>query len=176
MTEATKTELELLREKADALSITYAANATAATLQKKIDEHTQAQAEAEEPAPKVEKPKTDADYYNEQMRLRRIIISSNDPVKTELPGELHTVANNICNVSRFIPFNNENGWVCEQILLDTLKEKQLQRVIYVKGPNGMQVPKSTVIPAYNIVILEDMTQAELDQLAKDQSARGSIDN
>ena len=40
----------------------------------------------------------------------------------------------------------------------------------------MQVPKSTVIPAYNIVILEDMTQAELDQLAKDQSARESIDN
>ena len=48
------------------------------------------------------------------LKLQRVIVRSNDPLKRESAGEIFTVGNKIINdgkpVKKYIPFNNEDGW------------------------------------------------------------------
>ena len=136
------------------------------------------QAPAEAPAAKKEENK--GEYINrireEQLRLIRVIVHCNNDDKRELQGDLFSAANkHVGPVKRFIPFDNENGWHIEKILLDFLKAKRVQKWRNVKLPNGMSEKQPYLTNEFTIEELPPLTREQLDDLAREQAARGSID-
>ena len=114
------------------------------------------------------------------MRLRRVRVTNLDPADAELDGVLKFAINKyIGSIGRFVPFGEENeyGWHVEEIILESLRtETYCQRVKNRSGSKfGIKKYKTAQLPKYNIEYLDDLTQEELDLLAKDQLARGAID-
>lgn len=97
-------------------------------------------------------------------RLVRCIVSSMDKDKAELEGEIISTANSLTGViKKMIPFGRE--WHIPQMLVETLQEKRMLATRDRRTPKGV-VKDNIEVPAYNVVILPDLTQEELDELSK----------
>jgi len=136
--------------------------------------------EPEEKAAPAAKKETRGEYIErirrEQERLIRVIVHCNNDDKQELQGDIFSVANGYVGpIKRFVPFDNDNGWHIEKILLDFLKEKRVQKWRNVKLANGMTEKQPYLTHEYTIEILPPLTQEQLNKLAERQAARGSID-
>lgn len=116
------------------------------------------------------KSKSLNEIRNEQMRLVRVTVLSNDPVKANWQGELIEVSNNLIGEhKRMIPFNVQ--WHIPQIMLNTLLEKRYLRPEFLKQ-NGREVTRMRSVPAYNITIEEPITAQELAEIKERQMAQG----
>ena len=111
------------------------------------------------------------------MKLIRVIVRSNDPLKREHAGEIFTVGNRSVNkgkpVKKYIPFNNEEGWHVPNILFEHLKAAECQ--IFAKVTrNGQDFMEPKNIKAFNVDVLPPLTTEEMKQLEIRQKATGSI--
>lgn len=118
-----------------------------------------------------------------QMRLRntanellRIRVSCMNPAKKEWEGELLTAGNSVVgSFTKFVPFNNEEGWHVPRIIFNQLKERQCQIFYTVKDERGNNVRKGKLIKEFAIEILPNLTAEELQDLAQRQAMAKSID-
>jgi len=111
------------------------------------------------------------------MKLIRVIVRSNDPLKREHAGEIFTVGNKKLNngkpVKKYIPFNNEEGWHIPNILYQHLLAAECQ--IFAKVTrNGQDFMEPKNIKAFNVEVLPPLTEEERQKLAIKQKATGSI--
>lgn len=190
----TLNELDLLKQKADLMGISYKSNIGVEALRAKInaklndepeptDPEDAANANAGEQAPagNTLRKKTKAEVEQElrddmqknQMALVRVRISCLNPLKAQIKGEIVTVANRyIGTVRKFIPFGEatDNGYHIPRILLAELKSRKFNSVTTKKGPNGQLLPTQRLVPEFAIEELEPLSQAELDKLAAAQMA------
>ena len=173
-----------LKKQADRLGVAYKSNTSIATLQKTISEKLNEPVGGEDsPEPeatevKITKPKgkTADDYYNEAMKLVRVIITPMESTKaTNLESELFCAGNGVVGtVKRTIPFGEE--WHVEQILLNSIKEKKYQMFMSKKNAQGAVITTAKLVPAYSISILDPLTQEELDKLAEMQIRTRSLED
>ena len=173
-----------LKKQADRLGVAYKSNTSIATLQKAISEKLNEPVGGEDsPEPeatevKITKPKgkTADDYYNEAMKLVRVIITPMESTKaTNLESELFCAGNGVVGtVKRTIPFGEE--WHVEQILLNSIKEKKYQMFMSKKNAQGAVITTAKLVPAYSISILDPLTQEELDNLAEMQIRTRSLED
>lgn len=173
-----------LKKQADRLGVAYKSNTSIATLQKTISEKLNEPVGGEDsPEPeatevKITKPKgkTADDYYNEAMKLVRVIITPMESTKaTNLESELFCAGNGVVGtVKRTIPFGEE--WHVEQILLNSIKEKKYQIFMSKKNAQGAVITTAKLVPAYSISILDPLTQEELDKLAEMQIRTRSLED
>lgn len=173
-----------LKKQADRLGVAYKSNTSIATLQKVISEKLNEPVGGEDsPEPeatevKITKPKgkTADDYYNEAMKLVRVIITPMESTKaTNLESELFCAGNGVVGtVKRTIPFGEE--WHVEQILLNSIKEKKYQMFMSKKNAQGAVITTAKLVPAYSISILDPLTQEELDKLAEMQIRTRSLED
>lgn len=185
-------EVAELRKKCDLLGIKQPhPSATAETIRKKINEHmagvTQTITDAKEaeegaaeeaaPAPVQETAGAKrARLRKEALRLIRVNIQCLDPAKKEWPGEIFTVGNTtVGTVRKFVPYNTAEGYHIPHILYQMLKDKECQIFQTVKLPNGGSHRKGILKRAFAIDVLPPLTQAELDELARQQALAGTID-
>lgn len=189
-----KAQLEALKKEADELKIQYSPNIGLDTLQQRIDEakaeetsdedKVSKQKEAELKKKEAEKKLTPeekeaarkADIItkrDEANKLIRVIVTPNEPEKRSLNGEIFSVSNDIINQKKFVAFNNENGWHIPMGIYNMLKDKKFQTFREIEI-NGKDVKRGSLIPAYNITVLDPLTPKELKQLAESQAARNSI--
>lgn len=163
----TKTEIELLREQLDERGIEYKPNATKATLEKllvKADETDEIQ---------DENAKLQA-LQDEALKLVHVIITANDPVKQQMGQEYFACGNSVLGtVARIIPFGE--SWLVEQMLLNSIKEKMYQVHIVKRNKEGNEYTESKLVPAYQITELPLPSKSELDELARSQMARASVE-
>ena len=178
-------ELTVLKSRADVLSISYHPSIGVEKLREKVSA-----AMADKP-PKQEgtvKPVAVADAVgespeekqlrirNDQLALVRINLTCMNPMKAEWDGEIFTVGNGLVGtISKFVPFNAEDGWHVPQILLDTLQDRQCQIFTTVKSKNGVTVRQGKLIKEFSIQILPPLTQDELHDLAQRQAMAGTIE-
>ena len=111
------------------------------------------------------------------LKLQRVVVRSNDPLKRESAGEIFTVGNKTINdgkaVKKYIPFNNEDGWHIPNILLDHLKAAECQ--IFAKVTrNGQEFMEPKNIKAFNVEILPPLTEEERQSLEIKQKSTGSV--
>lgn len=166
MTESAKTEVEILREKLTALGISYAPAAKEAALRKLLEE-------AE--AGTLDQRTDDQKLRDEQLKLIRVIVRPNDPNKKDVGGEIITVSNSLIGtVSKYVPFDNEEGWHIPKAMYDTMKEMKFQSITQERNDKGQYVPKMRTISAYVIEVLEPLDEADLKALAAAQSARDTV--
>lgn len=110
------------------------------------------------------------------MRLVRVIVSPNDPVRSGFPGHIFTVCSSKLNrgraIKKYVPFNNEEGWHIPHIIYEQIKSAQMQKFKPVKMANGETTMQPYLTRMYNVEVLPPLNQHELDALASAQKARG----
>ena len=114
---------------------------------------------------------------NDAMKLIRVIVRPNDPLKLESGGEIFTYGSNVINngkaVKKYIPFNNEEGWHIPNIIYQNIIATECQ--IFKKVTrNGQDTMEAVKIKAYNVEVLPALTQAEIDKIAIKQKATSSV--
>lgn len=178
-------ELENLKARADLLGVTYHPNIGSEKLREKI---AAKQAEEDVPAPvsgeaagkSEEKASTQSAEEStaakrvrlkrEGLKLVRVRITCMNPFKKEWEGEIFTVSNNaVGTVKRYVPYNVEDGWHVEHILLEQLKERKCQIFVSEKDSRGNKVRKGKLIREFAIEVLEPLTDKELAELAQRQA-------
>lgn len=172
-------ELENLKVRAEKLGVKFHPSISADKLREKIKA---AQAEGEgsvgeqpevksatgtnEESPAAKKLR----MKRESLKLVRVRITCMNPAKKEWEGEIITVANNaVGTVKRYVPFNTEDGWHVEHILLEQLRERQCQIFVTEKDSRGNKVRKGKLIREFAIEVLDPLTEEELRELAQRQA-------
>lgn len=169
-------EIELLKETADRMGITYHAAIGVKKLKAKIDAILKDEPEelVEEVVKTVAETKAarNARLRREANRLVRVNISCLNPSKSAWQGEVYSASNAAIGViKKFIPFKSEVAYHIPVILLDILKDSVYQRC-FMEMVNGVNTKRSKLIKEFSIEELPPLTQAEIDRLAAKQALQG----
>lgn len=170
-------DLENLKAQADLLNIDYHPNIGYAKLKERIAEVMDNQ-EQSVPVPKGEtKDERRRRKHAEAMQLVRCQIVCNDPSKREWPGEWIGVSNGAgVSIRKLVPYNQpDKPFHLPRILVNALREKQVQVFVSKKGKYDIPVRVSKMIQAYSIVELPPLTEQELKALSLSQQRRGALD-
>ena len=172
-------ELENLKVRAEKLGVKFHPSISADKLREKIKA---AQAEGEGSVGEQDEVKTTTGtdvespaakklrLKHEGLKLVRVRITCMNPAKKEWEGEIFTVSNNaVGTVKRYVPYNNEDGWHVEQILLNQLRERQCQIFVTDKDSRGNKIRKGKLIREFAIEVLEPLTEEERHELAQRQA-------
>lgn len=107
----------------------------------------------------------------EALRLVRCIITCNNKNKNSYGGEIFSARNAVIEeVKKFVPFNVPTH--IPTILLNMIREKQLQMFKKEKLANGTVITRSFLAPEYNIQELPPLTAAEFEAIKQKQLAEG----
>lgn len=172
-------ELENLKVRADKLGVKFHPSISADKLREKI-KAAQVEGEGEIPEKPQAKQATGTDEESpgakkvrlkrEGLKLVRVRITCMNPTKKEWEGEIFTVSNNaVGTVKRYVPYNVEDGWHVEQILLNQLRERQCQIFVTEKDSRGNKIRKGKLIREFAIEVLDPLTEEELHDLAQRQA-------
>ena len=173
------TELENLKSRAEKLGVKFHPSISAEKLREKI-KAAQTEGEGsvgEQPEVKSATGTAEESLAAKKLRLKRealklvrVRITCMNPAKKEWEGEIITVANNaVGTVKRYVPFNTEDGWHVEHILLEQLRERQCQIFVTEKDSRGNKVRKGKLIREFAIEMLDPLTEEELAELAQRQA-------
>lgn len=190
------TELQMLKSRADMMSIAYSNNIGVDALRKKIEAKMNGEEEQAEPkqdaaagdiAPnplagetKPAKRKSLRDFLVErEMKLVRVRIQNLDPKKANLPGEIFTVANDhLGTVRKFIPYGDatEDGYHVPFILFKALQSRKFQNIRLIKDKRtGTSRVEHSWVKEFALEVLPQLTPNELNRLATAQIAAGTVD-
>lgn len=185
-----KTELQMLKERATAMGVSFSNNISVEKLKEKIEAHLRGEAESlaaehdktEGPAAEVKLTHGElcAAAQKEHTPLVRIRLSTNDPARRNLPGEVVTIANEyLGSITRFVPIGEatNEGWHVEKVIADHLASlTYLHKENTTKVVRGVEIPtvKTSWQPAFNVTILPKLTREELAALAQRQTAANLI--
>lgn len=190
------TELDLLKERAKKLGITYHPTIGLDKLKLKIDNKLN---DIPETTPEVDtvintpipqasaipittKPKIETIHARnerlrkESSRLVRIRVSCMNPNKKEYEGEVFSISNSVVGTfKKYVPFNNEEGWHVPFIIYEHLLERKCQVFVTKKGPRGNKVRTGKLIKEFAIEVLDPLTSEELKALATRQAMANNLD-
>ena len=170
MTEENKTELQLLKEKADALGVEYKSNVSVKTLAKLIKEFEEQDAQDDGLTDNERTKKV----LDEATKLVRVIITPMDSTKRDYQGDVFSAGNAVVpTMTKYIPFGVE--WHVPQIILNTIKEKVMNKFTAKKDERGREYREYQEAKAYSIQELPPLTKEELEELAKSQEMRQAIE-
>ena len=170
MTEENKTELQLLKEKADALGVEYKSNVSVKTLTKLIKEFEEQDAQDDGLTDNERTKKV----LDEATKLVRVIITPMDSTKRDYQGDVFSAGNAVVpTMTKYIPFGVE--WHVPQIILNTIKEKVMNKFTAKKDERGREYREYQEAKAYSIQELPPLTKEELEELAKSQEMRQAIE-
>ena len=103
-------------------------------------------------------------------------MTPNDPEISGHAGQIFTVVVSAVNggkaIKKYVPFNNEEGWHVPNVLVNQIANAEMQKFKSVKLPNGDTVLQPYQTKKYNVQVLADLTQKEIDRLAAAQASRG----
>ena len=170
MTEENKTELQLLKEKADALGVEYKSNVSVKTLAKLIKEFEEQDAQDDGLTDNERTKKV----LDEATKLVRVIITPMDSTKRDYQGDVFSAGNAVVpTMTKYIPFGVE--WHVPQIILNAIKEKVMNKFTAKKDERGREYREYQEAKAYSIQELPPLTKEELEELAKSQEMRQAIE-
>lgn len=115
----------------------------------------------------------------EQLRLVRVRIQNLNPNKSDLPGEIFTVANDyIGNVTKFIPYGEatDDGYHIPYCIFTQLRDRRFNHIRTGKDKKtGTPKVETSWNKEFAIEVLPLLTPSELKDLAIAQASAGSVD-
>ena len=176
-------EIELLKERAIQMGVNFHPNIGVDKLREKVDAAIKGKPDPTEEVPVIPvSPELNEYQRNQQrrldaMRLIRVVVACMNPAKQAWEGEIFTVGNDIVGtVKKFVPFNIDAGFHIPHIIYEQLIERQCQIFYTHTDPTtGFKTSKGKLIKEFNVVILPNLTETELHDLAQQQAANNSID-
>jgi hypothetical protein len=188
MTASSSDELSLLKKRADIIGIPYKSNIGVDSLKAKIENHMNPPTTDEEVKEDVvvAKRKTKAEseqevrdhLYKTKMKLVRCRITNMNPTKSDLEGEVITVANRFLGtVRKFVPYGEktDNGYHLPQVLFDNMKARKFQQV-KTKKVKGQIVHSTRMVSEFALEVLDPLTPEELKQLGDRQEASSRLED
>lgn len=110
---------------------------------------------------------------NEMIRIR---LTCMNPAKKEWEGEIFTSGNSLVgSFTKFVPFNNDEGWHVPRIILNQIQERRCQIFVTTRDARGNTSRKGKLIKEFAVEILPNLTPEELHELATRQAMAKSID-
>lgn len=110
-----------------------------------------------------------AEARKNAMKLIRCIVTSMDKDKADLSGEIISCGNSMTGmIKKFIPFGKE--WHVPVVILETLKDKKMLMTRDRRTDKGT-VKEHYEVSQYNVQILPDLTQEELNRLLKEDGKK-----
>ena len=177
------TELSLLKQRASMMGIVFSNNIGIEKLRERVNEKLAEEASQEEAVKpieaKVKEKSLRQNIIDENMRLIRIRITNLDPKKSNLPGEIITVANEFLGtVRKFVPFGEvtDGGYHVPYCIYKLLKSRKFLNIRTVKNPADPLKPiiQQNWVNEFALEVLPQLTQEELDKLASTQAASGGV--
>lgn len=175
-------ELTVLKARADLLGITYHPSIGLDKLRAKVAGAVEDKPEEADPAvagnnlPEESEGQTRARLRQEANELIRVRVSCMNPDKKEWDGEIFTTGNSVVGTfSKFVPFNNEEGWHIPRIIYQQLVQRQCQIWVAERDIRGNSIRKSKMIKEFSIEILPNLTADELHELARRQAMSKSVE-
>ena len=176
-------EGDVLKQRATLLGITFHPSISNDTLRKRIADHLAgikedpAATTAPAPAaqPQVDVPETEAQKRKrllmEATKLVRVNVTCRNPSKREWEGEIIAGGNSLVGThKKFVKFNTTEGWHVPQVILNVMRAREYQAFYNERTEKGTTVRKGRQEREFAIEVLEPLTQAELDHMAKVQAA------
>lgn len=163
-------ELELLKERADKLGLQYHPSIGLDKLREKVNAALTPTEEEVAQESKAQLLKKEAN------KLVRINVTCMNPAKRNWHGEIFTTGNSVVGtIRKFVPFNTENGYHVPNAIYQMMKNRKCQVFYTEKTKKGVDVRKGKLIKEFAIDVLDPLSPEELDNLAREQAARHSID-
>lgn len=185
-------ELEMLKNRARIMGITFSNNIRADTLRARIkaqlegEDQQQEEVEAskdgkdaQELTPIQKKMAKRQKMVREQMRLVRVRVTNLNPNKKNLPGEIFTFANETLGaVRKYVPYGEvtENGYHIPYCIYNQLKSREFLLIKTRKGRNGRPVVETSMAREFALEVLPPLTEKEIAQLAAAQAAKGGLND
>lgn len=194
---AMPSELDVLKQRATLMNISFSNNIGVEALRKKIEaaqaedeQEPEAEEDGEEEEVATSNPLTTSPVTTkkmtlgqkirqEQLRLVRVRIQNLDPKKKDLPGEIITVANEYMGtVRKFVPYGEatDNGYHIPYCIYEFLKNRKFVNITIKRGKNGHTQVSHADVREFSIEVLPALSKTELDQLATAQIAAGSLND
>jgi len=179
------TELDMLKERARFMGITFSNNIGLDSLKKKIEAKMNGEPDVANTndvtnplvptvSAGVKMMTLREQVVSQAMKLVRVRITNMDPKKKDLPGEIITVANEyIGNVRKYIPYGEqtEDGYHVPQCIYDVLDSRKFLNIRTIKDPRtGTPRTHTTWAKEFALDVLPQLTQVELNKLAAAQKA------
>ena len=100
-----------------------------------------------------------------------------NPAKQAWEGEVFTVGNDaIGTVRKYVPFNADNGYHVPHIIYEQLLERQCPILVPVTDPvTGFKTSRIKLVREFNVVVLPQLTESELAELARQQAVGGTVE-
>ena len=178
-----KSELDLvtLKNTADGLGITYSPNIKAKSLADKIKIHHEQCVVSNVPVVVRIKPVPMTDQENrmqiikEATKLVKVVITCMNPLKKAHTGEVFCASNKVVPpIKKYVPYNNEEGWLVPKIILNMIEERTCQLFKTVKrGDKEIRVGYN--IPEFSIKYLPNLTEEGLSELKEQQAMANNLD-
>ena len=112
----------------------------------------------------------------EALKLVRIRTTCMNPAKKDWEGEIFTVGNTVIgSVKKFVPFNVDEGWHVPYCIYEMMRNRMCQVFVTGKSRNGVVTRQGKMIKEFAIEVLPQLTQEELDELARRQAMAKAID-
>lgn len=179
-----KEEREAIKQKADLLGVEYKNNTPTEKIRELVNEKIKSSEAAKSDESKVEEVKrmSKEEEHNlkvqaqrrEGMKLRRVIITCNDPdMKDYTTTPYMSISNRyITYPTVTAPLNVE--WHVPQVYYDFLKAQEMKIAVNGKDAKGRKITTRKTIKRYNIQDLPDLTTKEIKELAAAQLARDGV--
>ncbi len=180
-------ELATLKARADMLKIDYHPSIGLEKLRVKVaaamaDDPKDADKNPPAAALPVAAPEVESDHARlrrlkrEAHELVRIRITNMNPSKKDWEGEIFTVGNSLIGtISKFVPFNSDEGWHVPRIMYEQLIARQCQVFVTLKTKGGVSVRQGKLIKEFGIEVMPALTADEIHDLAQRQAMSKSID-
>ena len=172
---AEQEELQLLKDRADRMGITYHPSIGLDKLRSKVKTALDLD---EEPVKKDESGLSEyietlgqkkARLKKESERLIRVRVACMNPTKAAMEGDIFTAGNKyIGMISKYVPFNAD-AWHVPKILVDMMEEKRYIHHYKIKDAQGNDINKQKLMKEFSIQYLPNLTEQELKDLSHEQA-------
>ena len=166
-------ELTSLKARADLMGISYHPSIGLEKLREKVN----AALAVEKPAGVAAEDEAAhrRRMIEEATKLVRVRVNCMNPAKKEWEGEIVTAGNAAVGThKKYVPFNAEEGWHVPNIIYQVLRDRECQVFTTVRDAHGNATRRGKLIKEFAIEVLDQLTQEELDELARVQAMSRSI--
>lgn len=186
-------ELASLKSRADLMGVSYHPSIGLEKLREKINAVIEQTGDATKEDKAVEQAQVAADtvsatpipaetklqYHARKKReaneLVRVRVTCMNPAKAEWDGEIFTAGNSLVgSFTKYVPFNNEEGWHIPRIIYNMMRDRQCQIFINAKDSRGNTTRQGKLIKEFGIEVLPDLSAEDLQELAQRQALSHSI--
>lgn len=191
--ETTQDELASLKARADLMGVAYHPSIGLEKLREKINAAIEQTGDSPDADQAVEGAQVAADVIaatpiaaetqlefharkkREANELVRVRVTCMNPAKSEWDGEIFTAGNSLVgSVTKYVPFNNEEGWHIPRILYNMMRDRMCQIFITAKDSRGNTTRQGKLIKEFGMEVLPDLTAEELKELAQRQAMANTV--